>query len=88
MNITMNDVTIYTTQYCPYCIRAKQLLNAKNIPYEEIDVGGDRALRQKMEQLSGGYTVPQIFINTQPIGGCDELYQLENSHQLDALLQS
>lgn len=63
------------------------LLNKKNIAFDEIDVGGDRELRQKMEHLSGGYTVPQIFINSQPIGGCDELYQLENNHQLDELLQ-
>jgi glutaredoxin 3 len=80
-------VEIYTTQYCPYCIRAKSLLKRKGVEFEEIDVGGDRKLRAEMEKRAGGrYTVPEIFINDQIIGGYDELQALEDEGDLDPLL--
>ena len=81
----MATITIYTTPYCPYCVRAKQLLDSKEVSYEEIDVS-DRSLRPNMTKITGGTTVPQIIINGNPIGGCDELYALERAGQLDTLL--
>lgn len=83
----MAKIDIYTTQVCPYCVRAKMLLDRKGVSYNEIRVDQDPIERQKMEQLSGRRTVPQIFINGQHIGGCDDLYALEAQHKLDALLQ-
>lgn len=81
----MATVTIYTTPYCPYCHRAKHLLDSKNVEYQEIDVS-DRSLRATMTELTGGTTVPQIIINDQATGGCDELYALERAGELDKLL--
>jgi len=78
----MANIIIYTTPYCPYCVRAKQLLTEKQVNYQEIDVS-DRSLRSAMTELTGGTTVPQII---KPIGGCDELYALERADQLDKLL--
>lgn len=82
----MTDVTIYTTTYCPFCIRAKMLLDSKGVRYEEIAVDDAPELRQEMYTLSGRRTVPQIFINGSPIGGCDDLYALESQGKLDQLL--
>lgn len=82
----MASIVIYTTRFCPYCTMAKRLLAKKQVNYEEIPVDGDRDLRQKMEDLSGGYTVPQIFINDKAIGGFDQLNALETSGKLDSLL--
>ncbi len=82
----MAHVKIYSTRYCPYCIRAKHLLDTLGVDYEELDVSGNAALRRQMQELSGGYTVPQIFINDRPIGGCDELFALERQQKLDPLL--
>lgn len=82
----MAKVVVYTTGYCPYCVRAKSLLKHKGVAFEEIDVGNDDALREKMIEDSGRRTVPQIFINGEPIGGFDELYALEQDGQLDKLL--
>ena len=73
----MAEVIIYSTEYCPYCIKAKELLNRKNIPFTEIRVDLQPELREEMITKSGRKTVPQIFINGQPIGGCDDLYALE-----------
>jgi len=81
----MAKVIIYTSAYCPYCVRAKQLLDSKQANYQEIDVS-DRSLRPKMTELTGGTTVPQIIIDGQALGGCDELYTLERSGELDKLL--
>jgi glutaredoxin 3 len=80
------EVIIYTTTYCPYCTRAKQLLSRKKIPYTEIDVTEDTVLREKMEADSGRRTVPQIFIDGKPIGGCGDLFELNNSGELDKLI--
>jgi len=82
----MTKVVVYTTQYCPYCVQAKTLLRHKGVPFDEIDVGGDDELRTKMIEASGRRTVPQIFINDQPIGGFEELRSLEEQGELDRLL--
>lgn len=82
----MARVIIYTTTICPYCVRAKMLLQRKGVPYEEIDVSGDHAARQALVERTRQRTVPQIFINDEHIGGCDELYALERAGQLDAKL--
>jgi glutaredoxin 3 len=80
-------VEIYTTTYCPYCSRAKALLKSKGVDFEEIDVTADAELRAVMTRRTGGrYTVPEIFVNGAIIGGYDELYALELSGKLDALL--
>lgn len=84
----MKKVVIYTTTVCPYCSRAKALLDRKSIQYEEINVQED-ALRQEMMQRSGGRrSVPQIFIGDVHIGGCDDLHELEHQNKLDSMLQA
>ena len=70
----MKKILIYTTAICPYCVRAKQLLQAKGLTYTEIRVDLDDAERDKMITLSGRRTVPQIFFGEEHIGGCDDLY--------------
>ena len=83
----MTKVEIYTTQTCPYCVRAKMLLDNKSQNFNEIDVGGNVELRQAMTDRAGGRTsVPQIFINDKHIGGCDDLYELDHQGGLDDLL--
>ena len=83
----MATVQVYSTAYCPFCVRAKALLRAKGVSFEEIDVGDDPELREKMVKLAGGRrTVPEIFINGRIIGGYDELRALEMRGELDALL--
>ena len=84
----MTDVVIYTTQVCPYCVRAKQLFQRKGVSYREVDVSFDQAERMALVARTKQRTVPQIFINDQHIGGCDDLYALERSGQLDPLLQA
>jgi glutaredoxin 3 len=79
-------VIMYATRFCPYCMRARRLLKNKNIEFEEIPVGGDNTLWQEMEQRSGRNTVPQIFINDEPVGGYDDIALLERQGQLDQLL--
>lgn len=83
----MADVVVYTTSSCPYCVQAKRLLDRKGVPYTEVDVSADAEKRAEMMRASGRRTVPQIFIAEQPIGGFDELYELEQSGRLDGLLQ-
>lgn len=81
------DITIYLTQFCPYCVRAKSLLNAKGVTYNEIDVGAEPDLRAEMVQKSNGITsVPQIFIGATHVGGCDDLFAMESAGKLDAML--
>ena len=83
----MAKVEIYTWQYCPFCIRAKSLLHQKGVTFKEYPIDGDNAARQIMsERANGRTTVPQIFINDNGIGGCDELYALEAVQELDELL--
>ncbi len=83
----MSNVVIYTTPYCGYCRRAKQLLEKKKVKYTEIDVEDNPAQREEMVQKSGRMTVPQIFINGKHIGGSDDLYELERQGKLDRLLR-
>ena len=83
----MAHVQIYTTMMCPYCHRAKALLEDKGVAFEEIDVSRDPELRRNMVQAAGGrMTVPQIFVNDKHIGDCDEIYAFERAGKLDALL--
>lgn len=82
----MANVEVYTKVTCPYCHRAKALLDQKGATYQEIDIGEQPEKRAEMIERSGRHTVPQIFINGQLIGGCDDLYALEQAHKLDALL--
>lgn len=82
----MARVVIYTTNYCPYCSGAKALLRSKNVSFEEIDVTEDPERRAEMEKLSGRRTVPQIFIDGQPIGGYDDARRLDAEGKLDQML--
>lgn len=82
----MKNVRIYTTQWCGYCDRAKSLLEREGVPFEEIDVEGDRDTRTWLLEASGQRTVPQIFIGEQSIGGSDDLATLVRSNRLDGLL--
>ncbi|NNG13094.1 MAG: glutaredoxin 3 [Halobacteria archaeon] len=80
----MTQIQIYLTGHCPYCVMAKRLLESKGLGYEVIDVSADRDRRLEMMERSGGrYTVPQIFINGESIGGYDELSRLNADGQLD-----
>jgi glutaredoxin 3 len=81
------NVEIYTWQTCPFCIRAKVLLRWKGVNFTEYKIDGDGAARVKMaDRANGRRSVPQIFINNQHIGGCDDLYTLDHQGQLDTLL--
>ena len=83
----MAPVEIYTQRYCSYCHDAKELLTRKGVTFTEIDVSGDREKRREMiERANGRTTVPQIFIGATHVGGCDELYALEEAGKLDPLL--
>jgi thioredoxin reductase (NADPH) len=84
----MKNVVVYSKDYCPYCVRAKELLSSKGVKYEEIqvDVHPER-MPEMIEKANGGKTVPQIFIDEQHVGGCDDLYALEREGKLDGLLQ-
>jgi glutaredoxin 3 len=83
----MSKVEIYTWQYCPFCIRAKSLLKKKNVNFTEYKIDGDEDARTLMiERADGRRTLPQIFIDNEGIGGCDDLYALENENKLEALL--
>jgi glutaredoxin 3 len=84
----MTKVRMYTTRWCGYCVRAKALLDARGIPYEEIDLGEDPGFRATLNELTGGWTVPQILIDERPIGGYTELWRLERDGRLDALLDA
>ena len=83
----MSDIIVYSKDYCPYCVKAKGLLKRKGAAFKEIDITHDEALQQEMVTKSGGRrTVPQIIINGNPVGGCDDLYALDAAGKLDALL--
>ena len=85
----MTEVILYTKDYCPYCTKAKTLLQRKGVTPKEIDITHDEALQQEMITKSGGRkTVPQIFIGSTHVGGCDDLYALNAEGKLDALLAS
>jgi glutaredoxin 3 len=82
-----NEIIIYTTRTCPYCIRAKHLLEDKGLSYQEIAVDGKPDVRAEMVEKARRTSVPQIWINGQHIGGCDDLHALNRSGQLDSLLK-
>jgi glutaredoxin 3 len=84
----MATVIMYSTAYCPFCVRARDLLDSKNITYQDIRIDEQPSKREEMIAKSKRRTVPQIFINNQPIGGCDDLYALEHQGQLDNLLSN
>ncbi|HMN75912.1 MAG TPA: glutaredoxin 3 [Burkholderiaceae bacterium] len=83
----MQHVKMYTTEYCPYCVQAKKLLQRRGVEQiEEIRVDEDPQLRIAMMQLTGRRTVPQIFIGATHVGGCDDLIELDRAGELGALL--
>lgn len=82
----MANVKIYSSDWCPYCMRAKALLRKKAVAFEEIVVDRRADLRAEMTELAGRSSVPQIWINGEHVGGCDDLYALEQGGELDVLL--
>lgn len=82
----MATVVMYSTGFCPYCNRARQLLDEKQATYTDIRIDEHPEKRDEMIVKSGRKTVPQIFINGQHIGGCDDIYALNDNGQLDQLL--
>ena len=79
----MNQIEVYSTDNCPWCIRAKSLLHTKGLDYEEIDISSDRVRALEMTERSGRRSVPQIFIDDEPIGGFDELSEMHRAGKLD-----
>ena len=82
----MAKIRMYTTTWCGYCVRAKALLDAKGVPYEEVRLDDDPHFRQTLFDLTGGWTVPQILIDERPIGGYTELWRLDRDGWLDERL--
>jgi glutaredoxin 3 len=80
-------VTLYVSDWCPYCQRAKGLLSEKNVAFNEINVEDQPKYREEMIARSGQRSVPQIFIGDRHVGGCDELFELDRSGKLDPLIQ-
>jgi glutaredoxin 3 len=78
----MARIQVYTTRWCAYCVRAKALLDARGYEYEEVSLDDDPAFRQKIFDLTGGWTVPQILIDGAPIGGYTELWRLDRDGRL------
>lgn len=83
----MVDIVVYANQSCPYCTRARKLLDSKGVSYTLLDVGQDRSLWQQMEARSGRHTIPQIFIGEHHVGGCDDLHAADKAGELDELLK-
>lgn len=83
----MATIVMYSTGYCPYCTRARELLTSKGVSFQEIRIDEEPGKREEMISRSGRRTVPQIFIDGQHVGGCDDLYALENQGHLDELLK-
>ena len=82
----MPEVVIYSSQYCPFCFRAKSIFQQKSVTFKEINVDANPELRKEMMQMSGQRTVPQIWIGERHVGGCDDLMMLQSSGELDNLL--
>jgi glutaredoxin 3 len=85
--VTRPAVTVYVSDWCPYCERAKRLLAEKHVGFSEINVEDDAKLREEMIARSNRRTVPQIFIGDKHVGGCDDLFELDRSGELDRLIQ-
>ncbi len=83
----MAKVEVYTKKYCPYCVRAKALLGKKGVAFEEIDVEGDDAKRAWLVEASGQRTVPQVFVDGQPLGGFTDIETLDRQGKLDPILR-
>jgi glutaredoxin 3 len=81
----MPQITIYTTRWCGYCVRAKALLESRGLPYEEVSLDDDPRFRERLMELTGGWTVPQILVDGRPIGGYAELWALDRADGLDKL---
>jgi glutaredoxin 3 len=79
----MARIQVYSTRWCGYCVRAKTLLESKGIDYEDVSLDDDPAFRQRLFDLTGGWTVPQILIDGKPIGGYTELWRLDRTGGLD-----
>jgi glutaredoxin 3 len=84
----MAAIDIYTIKYCPYCADAKDLLSRKGVSFHEIDVNNRDVRKEMIERASGRSTFPQIFIGTTHVGGCDDLYALDEAGKLDPLLSA
>jgi glutaredoxin 3 len=84
----MAKATIYTTRFCPFCVRAKQLLSSKGADFDEVQVDGRNDLRSDLLARTGQRTVPQIWVGDTHVGGCDELMALERQGKLDGMLAS
>ena len=82
----MRPITMYTTRWCGYCVRAKTLLRSRGLPFEEVSLDDDPAFRQTLYELTGGWTVPQITFGDEVIGGYTELWRLDRSGRLDEKL--
>jgi glutaredoxin 3 len=82
----VKPVKIYTTTYCGYCVRAKDLLTRKGVKYEEVDVTGNDEMRSKLVEMSGQRTVPQIWVGDTHVGGYSDLARLESEGRLDPML--
>lgn len=82
----MKAVTVYTTDYCPYCRQAERFLHDKGVPFKQVDVTHDDAMRVKLVELTGQRTVPQIFIGEESIGGYSDMMKLHSKGELDAKL--
>jgi glutaredoxin 3 len=88
LGTNMPKIEIYTKSYCPYCVKAKELLKRKEVTFEEISIEHDHDLALKLVERSGGRkTVPQIFINDFHVGGCDDLYAMDSEGKLDKILK-
>ena len=83
---TAQPIVMYSTKFCPYCMRARSLLRSKGWDYQDIPVDSDPGLRSEMMERSGRHTVPQIWIGDLHIGGCDELFRLEVGNQLETMV--
>jgi glutaredoxin 3 len=85
--MTQPVVTLYVSDWCPYCLRAKSLLTQKQVIFDEINVDDDAKFREEMTARSSRNTVPQIFIGDKHVGGCDDLFALDRSGELDRLIR-
>ncbi len=83
----MSEIIIYSKEVCPYCVRAKALLQRKGAAFKEIKITDEKTKEEMIKKSGGRMTVPQIFIGDRHVGGCDELYALEASGKLDELLK-
>lgn len=84
----MSNIVMYSADYCPYCRRARALLDSKGVSYTVLDVNREPRLWDEIARRTGRDTVPQIFIDDRPVGGCDDLFALERHGKLDPLLKN